>query len=48
MIGTVIIGFGLGKILGLAGGILGILGARQIMAKNAAPVEPPPAATAPM
>lgn len=48
VIGTVIIGFGIGKILGLAGGVLGILGARQIMAKNAAPTAPPPVAAAPM
>ena len=34
VIGTVIIGFGIGKILGLVGGVLGILGARQIMAKS--------------
>lgn len=49
VIGSVIIGFGIGKILGLVGGILAILGARQIMAKNAAPAAAasPPAA-APM
>jgi hypothetical protein len=48
VIGSLIIGFGIGKILGLAGGVLGILGARQIMAKSAAPVAAPPPAAAPM
>jgi hypothetical protein len=42
-----IIKFGAGNILGLLGGVMGILGARSIMAKNAAPAAMPPAA-APM
>jgi len=48
VIGSLIIGFGPGKILGLVGGILGILGARSIMAKNAPPEAMPPVAPAPM
>jgi hypothetical protein len=48
VIGSLIIGFGIGKILGLVGGILGILGARSIMAKGAAPAAMPPPAAAPM
>ena len=48
VIGSVLIGFGPGKILGLLGGILGILGARGIMAKDAAPAAMPPPAAAPM
>jgi len=47
VIGSVIIGFGPGKILGLVGGILGLLAARGIMATNAGPAAMPPAA-APM
>jgi hypothetical protein len=49
VIASLIIGFGIGKILGLAGGVLAILGAREIMVKDAAPAAaPPPAAAAPM
>jgi hypothetical protein len=45
--GIVIIKFGVMNLPGLVGGILAILGARSIMARNAAPAGMPPAA-APM
>jgi hypothetical protein len=47
VIGSVIIKFGAGNVLGLLGGILGIIGARSIGAANApAAAAPPPAAAA--
>jgi hypothetical protein len=45
---SVVIGFGAGKVLGLLGGILALLGARSIMAASAAPPSQPPPVAAPM
>jgi hypothetical protein len=45
--GILLIRFGVTNILGLVGGVLGILGARSIMAANAGPAAMPPA-VAPM
>lgn len=44
---STVFGFGAGKVLGLLGGVLALLGARSIMAASTAPPEsPPPVAAA--
>jgi uncharacterized protein YbjQ (UPF0145 family) len=48
VIGIVVVKFGAGNVLGLLGGILGIIGARQIMGKPAGGAAAPPPVAAPM